>query len=458
MERKVVRAIRKLSVGRTNVYNVRVSPTHTYIANGIVVHNCDDPNAVKDVESDLIRNATVDWFRETLPTRINDIKTSAIIVIQQRTHEEDVSGIILDPENGFVDEYVHLNIPMHYDSSRHCVTVLGDRVWQDPRGLDDNGETLVGSELDAADGALAWEERFPADEVQKLANQLGPYAAAGQLEQSPAPRGGGIFRRNWWQDWPPLDYPDYEKYKREFPPMAHVVAALDPALTEKQENAYSALTVWGVWQSVHRGWIPPRLIDDNDGMLRVRDSETPKLMLIYGWQKRLGLRGPSEERPPGISDKEWNGPWFMEMRQKDWGICEWVTDTCRKYGVRELLIENKGGAQHVVSELARMFANEPWSVIEVDPGGFDKVARAHSVVHLFSNGVVYAPTDKEWCQTIMYAMQQFPKGKSKDLVDASVYALQHLRDTRWALRSEEAAEEFDESLRYQPTERPLYDT
>ena len=71
----------------------------------------DDPNNPFEVESDPVRNKTNMWFTEVVPDRLNNLDRDAIIVIQQRTHEEDVSGVILARELG----YVHLVIPMLWD-------------------------------------------------------------------------------------------------------------------------------------------------------------------------------------------------------------------------------------------------------------------------------------------------------------------------------------------------------
>jgi hypothetical protein len=118
----------------------------------------------------------------------NDPKRSAIVVIMQRLHEEDVSGHILSSESG--EDFCHLMIPAEYDWRRQCVTVLG---WQDPRGLDENDEPLVAvlpsgervprdteaaNELDRRDGALMWAERFGPTEIARIKAELGPYLAS----------------------------------------------------------------------------------------------------------------------------------------------------------------------------------------------------------------------------------------------------------------------------------------
>jgi hypothetical protein len=54
----------------------------------------DDPHNVVKMESQIERQKTVRFFRESMSNRLNDDR-SAIVVIMQRLHENDVSGDIL---------------------------------------------------------------------------------------------------------------------------------------------------------------------------------------------------------------------------------------------------------------------------------------------------------------------------------------------------------------------------
>lgn len=141
----------------------------------------DDPHNIKDVESDAKRDATLLWFTEIVPTRLNDAEKSAIIVIGQRTHERDVSGHIYASELGFE----RLVIPMEWEQDHPFLSrsVLG---WKDPR---------------RRAGQLAWPARFPRRYLEKTLKPIfrswgGTYAEAGQLQQRPSPRGGAMFRRD----------------------------------------------------------------------------------------------------------------------------------------------------------------------------------------------------------------------------------------------------------------------
>lgn len=135
----------------------------------------DDPHSVDSAESDVVRKSVVQTFRESITDRLNDVTRSAIVIIMQRLHEEDVSGAILDLNL----PYVHLNLPMEFDPARKCTTrVNGEIFFEDPR---------------TEDGELLFENRFPRNEVEAMKIKKGEYAYAGQYQQLPAPREGGMF-------------------------------------------------------------------------------------------------------------------------------------------------------------------------------------------------------------------------------------------------------------------------
>ena len=136
----------------------------------------DDPLSVDDAASETKREAVNTTFLESVPTRLNNPATSAIVVIMQRLHQRDVSGIILDQALG----YEHLMLPMEFERSRACVTGIG---FADPR---------------KTEGELLFPDRFPREVVDRDKRVMGSYASAGQMQQRPAPREGGMFKRAWF--------------------------------------------------------------------------------------------------------------------------------------------------------------------------------------------------------------------------------------------------------------------
>lgn len=135
----------------------------------------DDPLSVDHANSDADLKSAEITFTEALPTRVNN-DDSAIVVIMQRLNEKDTSGIIIKRDLG----YMHLCLPMRFEAERRCITSIGFR---DPR---------------EHDGDLLFPERFPEATVKGLEKTMGSYAAAGQLQQRPAPREGGMFKKAWF--------------------------------------------------------------------------------------------------------------------------------------------------------------------------------------------------------------------------------------------------------------------
>lgn len=354
----------------------------------------DDPNNTMEMESQLVRDTTNLWFTEVVPDRMNNPQESAIVIIQQRLHEADVSGIALTRKMG----YTHLMIPMEHDVRRHCVTNLGlDRdgnrkVWEDPR---------------SEEGELAWANRFTTDVCDDLKRDKGPHAWAGQYQQFPVPKGGAIIKDDWWNDW---ELP-------KFPPFEYILASVDTAYTDKEENDPSALTIWGVFRD---------------------ENQNPKIMLMYSWQARLQ---------------------FNELVQRLIDTCTMSQKikTAPQFPVDRILIEAKASGLSVGQELHRLLRGTGKMGVELNPVEGDKYARLQSVQHLFSDGMIYAPI-KEWADDVINQCSMFPKGAHDDLVDSTSQALRYLRDHGFALRREEYAVEALDEMTYKGSNynAPLY--
>lgn len=354
----------------------------------------DDPNNTMEMESEQIRYTTNMWFTEVVPDRLNNPQKSAIVIIQQRLHEDDVSGVAISRDMG----YTHLMIPMRHDPGRHCVTVLGfEEVVNEETG-EVSEEEVVWEDPRTEDGELAWPERFTEEVCSNMERDKGPYAWSGQYQQFPVPRGGAIIKSDYWQVWQQDTLPNFEL----------ILASLDPAFTEKEENDPSALTVWGLWR---------------DG------SGNPKVMLLYAWQGRLQ---------------------FNDLLNKVIDVCiPAIPIKPPTFSVDKLLIEAKGSGLSVGHELSRLIRGTGRLGVElIDPKKYgDKVARVHAIEHLFRDGMIYAP-DREWADLVINQCAIFPKGSHDDLVDTTSQALRWLRDQGFALRREEASMEAADEMAY----------
>jgi len=181
----------------------------------------DDPINPEGAESDKTRDTAVRVFKETLTSRLVNPKKSVIIIIMQRLNEADVAGHILASDL----DYTHLMLPMQFEPERRCYTVIVPSFmeveavlgkYDAPRQqwyiegeapppediakiLDDKPlKKVYPQDPRTEDQELLFANRFPLDVVARDNRAMGEYAAAGQQQQRPAPRGGGMFQRDWF--------------------------------------------------------------------------------------------------------------------------------------------------------------------------------------------------------------------------------------------------------------------
>lgn len=301
----------------------------------------DDPHSVDQANSPAELENVRTTFREALPTRINNNKSS-IVVIMQRLNQRDVSGIILE-EEGYED-FVHLMLPMRFEKERRCKTILG---FKDPR---------------KHDGQLLMPDRFPEEQVDKLERQLGSYASAGQLQQRPTAREGGMFKRSWFED----------KIIDEVPAGTVFVRHWDLAATKSKTAARSA---------------------------GVRMGKTPEGQYIVMHCKALQEEG-NKIRRAIIQASDADGPETVISLPQDPG--------------------QAGKVQK--SDFAIMLAGRRFK-IEIETG--DKEVRAGPFADQCEAGNVYLLRG-EWINEYLDELCLFPGGKFKDRVDASSGAFGYL--------------------------------
>jgi predicted phage terminase large subunit-like protein len=363
----------------------------------------DDCNSAKEVESEAIIASTLDWFDGTLGSRLNNQKLGAVVEIQQRLGENDITGHILSKSKG---DWVHLCLPMRYEPERSFHTVIG---WKDPR---------------TEPGELLWPERFGEPEVVALETWMGEWRAAGQLQQRPEPRGGGVIKRDWWKLWE----------RDAYPAMDFVLGCLDTAYTLDQMNDPSGMIVWGIFSSdVMAGESIAQATRsiDKDGrpmyINRTYGEGSPRVMMMMAWEERL------------------------ELHQ----LVKKVEETCRLMKVDLLLVENKAAGISVSQELRRLFGNASFGVQLSDPKSQDKFARLVSVQHLFQEGLIYAP-DRKWADDVITQVGQFPRSRHDEYVDCTSMGLKYLREGNLLTRPPEREIEMEALKQYPGRQQSLY--
>lgn len=171
----------------------------------------DDPIKADEVASDVRRHNVIQWFKETLITRLDDKRTDVIIVVMQRLHVDDLAGVLL--ESG---DWTHLNLSAIAQADE--LIPIGDGAVHMRRK-----------------GELLHPEREGLVELKELEKTLGPRMFAAQYLQAPVAPDGTILRWSWFQ------------FVDELPerlPTDEIVQSWDTANKAGLTNDYSACTTW----------------------------------------------------------------------------------------------------------------------------------------------------------------------------------------------------------------------
>ena len=349
------------------------------IGEGTDVLILDDPHDANDVkESDYKRELVLDRWDTSIYNRVNDQLRCVRIGVMQRLHEEDWAGHVLKG-----DDWEHLCIPMEFEPDRACSTVFG---WRDPR-------TVAGE--------LMQPERFPREfcENEKGPHRLGAYGYAGQMQQRPAPAGGGMFRDSWWRFWKPDG-----------------VAA--PDACPRPENCYL-----GPARAIPRALLDPQ-------------APTPK-----GWRKIISMDAT-------FKDQEHND-WVVITV---WGVCgaDWfLLERVRRHAafVETAELFKAVCARHPRAgyKLVEAAANGPAvlsyfkgkipGLVGVNPEG-GKQARAAVSTPYVEGGNVYLPDGAPWLGEWVEEFGTFPRGAHDDQVDSFTQAIVHeLGNPLWRLEA-----------------------
>jgi len=170
-------------------------------------------------ESESERNYKNAWYQAFAHSRINQPDIDVRINVQQRVHENDLSGFML--KNYDVH---HINIPGEIGRNNEYAHLVSP-------------PELVNEYVDG----LFFPERFSWKTLDELRNAIGSYLYAAQVLQSPAPIGGGIIKAKWFKTFYMQDLPSSEHITWNF--------KADTAYTERKSNSASCVIAYCIWQN-----------------------------------------------------------------------------------------------------------------------------------------------------------------------------------------------------------------
>jgi predicted phage terminase large subunit-like protein len=212
----------------------------------------DDPLKPDDAMSETKRSAANQWFTNTLLSHLDDKRTGAIVVVMQRVHIDDLTGFLLDQS----DEWDVFSLSAIADCDE-AIPLSAHRTYRRK-----SGEALS-------------PEREPLDVLDAMKLQIGSDAFSAQYQQSPAPPGGAMVKRDWivcYKELPPV------------PDRLMTLQSWDTASKGGPENDWSVCTTWIVAR--HKRWF---LVDVWRRRVNYPTLETAVQTLAIQWNAKRVL-------------------------------------------------------------------------------------------------------------------------------------------------------------------------
>ena len=189
------------------------------LGRGADIMTIDDPySSMDEAQSETVRRKVYDWFTGTAYNRLQP--GGAIVLINHRMHEDDLTGMLLEQEAAGGDAWKVVELP----------------------AISDEGEAL-------------WPEAYPIEALERIRANTLPKFWSSLYQQKPTPDEGDYFKREWfkWYITPPKHLriygaSDYAVTGKGGDYTVHVVAGVDP-----EDNLY-ILDIWRS-QSESNVWI-----------------------------------------------------------------------------------------------------------------------------------------------------------------------------------------------------------
>lgn len=172
----------------------------------------DDLMKAADAASETERQRVKDYYEQTLFSRLNEKRSGRIVAIQQRLHEDDFAGYLMDKGN-----FTHLNL-----------RAIAEQ--------DEAFELYFKRSHERRKGAALFPEVEPPATLEEIRREIGAFAFSAQYQQNPVPPEGNRIRWEW--------FGQYEE-RRPRAWFQRVVQSWDTAVTAEPTSDFSVCMTWG---------------------------------------------------------------------------------------------------------------------------------------------------------------------------------------------------------------------
>lgn len=200
------------NTARGHMISTSVGGTITGKGGDVIVE--DDMLNPQMAESEAERRASNNMHSHVLSNRLDNPKTGAKVLVEQRTHVDDVSGNILKKEDG----WEHISLPLMFEKKTIITFPVSKR------------------EITREAGQFLNPLRQGKKEYDDSKRTMGTRAFIAQYQQNPTSDEGNIIRRGWWKFW---------RGRWQDLAIQHWIQSWDMNFKKTEKGSYVVGQVWG---------------------------------------------------------------------------------------------------------------------------------------------------------------------------------------------------------------------
>jgi predicted phage terminase large subunit-like protein len=244
----------------------------------------DDPMKPQDAQSQSARESTLQWYGNTLLSRLDNKARDAIVVVMQRLHPDDLVGHLLEQEG-----WTHLNLP--------AIAELEERI---PLGPDRFHVRKPGD--------LLHPEREPKAVLDQIKRTMGSAEFQAQYQQAPVPPGGNLIKWSW-----------FRCYEQEpaYLPNDRIIVSWDTAMSSG-ELWRKAIEIHQQWRRATRNYA---LVIENKGsgmslIQDLRQLNIHAICIVPDGDKIMRMNRQTARIEAGSVSLPVRAPWLNDFRSE----------------------------------------------------------------------------------------------------------------------------------------------
>ncbi len=326
----------------------------------------DDPNNPALIESKNYRNNVLRWYEQVFSSRLDDRNQGVIIIIMQRLHREDLTGLLTDkPDKNWeilkIPAIIDANTKKYFDNN-----IIKPKIFDEKNIIKKIINSSLIKKIERGKEIALHNKHQDIKILEQTKQEMGSFAFSAQYLQKPLNAEDSMIKPNWLKYYKLIYNDDDTQLNNsenfvKFTDLRKITQSWDTAIKTGKNNDYSACTTWAIYKNNY--------------------------YLLDIFRDKLD---------------------FPDLKK-------FVKNYAEKWNAEKILIEDKSSGQSLIQEVLR---DTKLPIIPIKVKG-DKIFRFAKITPLFEAGKIFLPKNHPKLADYELELFGFPNCLNDDQIDST---------------------------------------